>query len=210
MTVRTHHHQALLIFVKNPRLGRVKTRLAREIGDEQALEIYHLLLRHTRRAAEKLPFRKFLFYSDFVEENDEWSGEIFHKQAQNGAGLGERMCNAFQRVFAEAGITRAVIIGSDCPDVSPELLTKAFLALETHDFVLGPARDGGYYLLGMRQLEEMIFQNKRWSTATVLADTLTDLRGLGKSFYLLPMLSDVDTAADLPAEMLHQITGHQR
>jgi hypothetical protein len=210
MSAQPHQHQALLIFAKNPRLGHVKTRLARELGDEQALEIYHHLLRITRRAAEKVPFQKFLFYSDFVEEYDDWNGETFNKRVQDGATLGERMCNAFQRVFAEAGVSRAVIVGSDCPDLSADLLTKAFLALETHDFVLGPARDGGYYLLGMKQWEESVFQNKRWSTPTVLADTLADLRRLGRSFYLLPVLSDVDQAVDLPAEVLDQITGYQR
>lgn len=210
MSAQPHHHQALLIFAKNPRLGHVKTRLARDLGEEQALHIYRHLLRLTRRAAEKVPFRKFLFYSDFVEENDDWNPETFDKRAQDGATLGERLRDAFQRVFAEESIRRAVVVGTDCPDLSPDLITKAFLALETHDFVLGPARDGGYYLLGMKALEEKIFQNKRWSTATVLSDTLADLRGLGKSFYLLPMLADVDTVRDLPAQMLDQIPGHQR
>lgn len=211
MTPDFPQFEALLIFVKNPRLGRVKTRLARELGDdEQALAIYRYLLRLTREATENLPCRKVLFYSDFVEERDEWSAQIFAKRTQCGADLGERMADAFRQTLHRDGIERAVIIGSDCPDLSPELLTNAFVALETHDFVLGPARDGGYYLLGMKWLEEKIFQNKRWSTATVLAETLDDLRRLGNSVHLLPVLSDVDTAADLPAEVLDQITRHQR
>ncbi|MBC7892133.1 MAG: glycosyltransferase, partial [Sphingobacteriaceae bacterium] len=104
----------------------------------------------------------------------------------------------------------AVIIGTDCPDLSADLLTNAFSALETHEFVLGPALDGGYYLLGMRVLEESLFQNKTWSTDSVLRDTLEDIRALGKTVHLLPTLSDVDTPADLPAELLNQLTGHQR
>lgn len=210
MSALPHTHQALVIFAKNPRLGHVKTRLAREIGNEQALHVHRHLLRLTRRAAENVPFRKFLFYSDFVEENDDWNPVTFNKRVQDGANPGERMCNAFQRVFAEAGIRRAVLVGADCPDLSPDMLTKAFLALETHDFVLGPVRDGSYCLLGMKGLEDTIFQNKRWGTPNVLTDTLADLRGLGKTFYLLPVLSGVNTAADLPAEVLDQITGNQR
>lgn len=210
MTSDSSQSEALLIFVKNPRLGRVKTRIACELGDEQALEIYRYLLRRTREATENLPCQKFLFYSDFVEANDDWSDSAFAKRVQAGADLGERMADAFRRVFADAGVSRAVIIGSDCPDLTADLLTQAFSALETHDFVVGPARDGGYYLLGMKQLEERVFHNKRWSTPTVLADTLDDLRRLGKSFHLLPVLSDVDTVADLPAEVLDQIAGHQR
>jgi len=210
MSALPHSHQALLIFAKNSRLGHVKTRLARELGDEQALHIHRYLLRLTRRAVEKVPFRKILFYSNFVEENDDWNPVIFDKRGQVGADSGDRLCNAFRRVFAEEGIRRAVLIGTDCPDLSPELITKAFLALETHDFVFGPARDGGYYLLGMKELEEKIFQDKRWGTPSVLPDTLADLRGLGKTFYLLPVLSGVSSSEDLPAEMLGQITGNQR
>lgn len=209
MPVPPHAHQALLIFTKNPRPDHAKTRLVRQLGTEQALHVHRYLLRFTRLAAEKVPFRKFLFYSHFVEENDDWNPQTFNKRVQSGANPDERMCNAFRHVFAEETIRRAVLIGTDCPDVSPELLTKAFLALETHDFVLGPARDGSCYLLGMKSLEEKIFRHPRWQTPSVLPDTLADLRGLGKTFYLLPVLSGVD-ADDLPAEMLDQIAGNQR
>lgn len=205
MSVAVYAHQALLIFIKNPRAGHVKTRIAQELGDEKALQIYRHLLSITRRNTEGLPFRKFLFYSDFVDETDEWNPQDYEKKQQHGPTLGERMDDAFRQVFAEKGVTRAIIIGSDCPDLSGDLIENAFEALKIHDIVLGPARDGGYYLLGMKRLEAVIFQNKTWSTATVLRDTLDDLRRLQKSFFLLPVLSDVDTVTDLPAEMLDQI-----
>ncbi len=201
-------HQALLIFAKNPRLGHVKTRLARELGDEAALTIYRHLLALTRDATQFLPVRKIVCYSDFVDETDEWDQQRFEKRVQQGSDLGERMSNAFREVFADETINQAVIIGTDCPDLRSDLLTNAFTALETHDFVLGPALDGGYYLLGMKTLEESVFRNKTWSTDTVLRATLENIRALGKSFFLLPTLRDVDTPADLPAELLDQITGH--
>jgi len=203
-------HQALLIFAKNPCLGHVKTRLARELGDETALAVYRHLLRLTREATYFLPCRIALFYSDFVDKTDDWDEQRFEKRVQSGSDLGERMSNAFREIFADGSVSQAVIIGTDCPDLSPALLAKAFFALETHDFVLGPALDGGYYLLGMKALEESVFQKKTWSTDTVLRDTRDDLQALGKSFFLLPTLRDVDTPADLPAELLGQITGHER
>jgi rSAM/selenodomain-associated transferase 1 len=209
MTAPHHQHQALLIFVKNPRHSRAKPQIARELGEEKALEIHQCLLDGTRRATEKLPFQKFLLYADFVEETDAWNGKFFNKQVQHGADPGERMATAFRQVLAQPEITRAVLIGCDCPELSGQLITKAFLALETHDFVVGPTPAGGYYLLGMKQVQEEIFEKKHWGLTSVLPDTLTDLRRLKQSFYLLPTLRAVETAADLPAEVLDQITGYK-
>lgn len=204
------YHQALLIFVKNPVLGRVKTRLAGQIGKDAALAVYQKLLRATHAATVDLPVRKFLFYSDFVELADDWEPHRYHKLVQQGTDLGERMQAAFELVLSDPATERAIIIGSDCPDLSQELLLKAFIALETHEFVVGPARDGGYYLLGMRKPTAEVFKNKRWSTGTVLAETLADIRRAGYHAYLLPQLSDVDEVADLPADFLDQIPGRHR
>jgi hypothetical protein len=117
---------------------------------------------------------------------------------------------AFELIFRDGTVERAVIIGSDCPDLTGDLILKAFIALETHEFVIGPARDGGYYLLGMRQPTPALFAGKRWSTDSVLAETLETIRQLGGRGYLLPVLSDVDEVADLPAEFLDQIPGRHR
>lgn len=204
------YHQALIIFVKNPVLGRVKTRLAEQIGPDAALAVYEKLLRITHDATVDLPVRKFLFYSDFIDLADGWEPHRYHKLLQQGADLGERMRAAFELVLSDPATERALIIGSDCPELSSDLITKAFVALETHEFVVGPAKDGGYYLLGMRQVPVELFRNKRWSTATVLTETMEDIRRLGYHAYLLPERRDVDEVADLPADFLDQIPGRHR
>lgn len=113
-----------------------------------------------------------------------------------GADLGERMSNAFEIVLGnDSG--KAVIIGSDCPEMSTEVLEEAFRALDASDVVLGPATDGGYYLLGMRRFVPELFRDKQWSTPSVLTDTLSDAQRLGLSVRLLPALSDLDDEADL-------------
>lgn len=107
------------------------------------------------------------------------------------------MRNAFEHVLSQPQIERAVIIGSDCPGITPELITKALVALESHDVVIGPATDGGYYLLGMKELIEEVFTDKDWSTSQLINQTSESLFALHKTCYLLPMLSDVDQVEDL-------------
>lgn len=185
----------LLIFIKNPRLGAVKTRLARTLGDSEALRIYLILLHKTRVAALGTAVERWLFYSDAVAAGDEWPESGFRKFVQSGDDLGSRMEDAFRRAFA-AGAGRVVIIGSDCPALSAAVLGEAFRQLDSFDFVLGPASDGGYYLLGMRRLETTVFQEIAWSTASVREQTVAAMEGLGKTCFLLPELSDVDTEED--------------
>ncbi len=185
----------LLIFIKNPRPGCVKTRLARTAGDAEALRIYHFLLEKTRAAALKVQAGRLLFYSDFPDRADEWPETEFIKKVQTGRDLGERMEAAFLDAF-ESGSGKTVIIGSDCPDLTGEILQSAFDRLEGVDFVLGPTPDGGYYLLGMKQLETSVFRDIEWSTDSVRARTIEKINAAGKSFALLPELSDIDTEDD--------------
>lgn len=185
----------LLIFIRNPQLGKVKTRLAQTLGDEEALRIYHILLEKTRLAALGSAAQRRLFYSDAVTSGDGWSESDFEKSVQHGGDLGARMADAFQRAFA-AGAARVLIIGSDCPELTGMLLDDAFACLHRDDFVLGPAPDGGYYLLGMRAFEPSVFEGIAWSTESVCAATLEKIRILGKTCALLPELSDVDTETD--------------
>lgn len=185
----------LLIFSKNPRLGKVKTRLAATIGDAEALRIYRILLEKTRGAVLDVEIERWLFYSDFVETTDEWPDTYFKKFLQKGDDLGERMENAFRQAF-DAGAEKALIIGTDCPELTGALLQEAFHRLNEADFVLGPALDGGYYLLGMKQLEVSLLRGMEWSTPDVAAETLRRVGALGKSCSLLPSLSDVDTEED--------------
>jgi rSAM/selenodomain-associated transferase 1 len=195
---------ALIIFVRNPELGKVKTRLAKTIGDEQALQIYKQLLQRTVEVTRNLASDKYVFYADGVNPNDVWENERYNKRKQEGDDLGERMQNAFQRVFNE-GFAKVAIIGSDCYDLTSEIVTEAFEKLDAFDAVLGPSTDGGYYLFGMKNLVEDIFKDKRWSTESVLNDTINDLTLNGCSFFRLPALTDVDEEENIPAQLLQKL-----
>lgn len=193
------HTDAIIILIKNPELGKAKTRLAKGVGDERALEIYLKLLEHTHAITCVLEADKYLFYSDHVDNNDIWDNTLYRKSIQNGADLGERMRHAFDAVFSN-GHKSVLIIGSDCKELTAEIITEAFAELHSADTVVGPTHDGGYYLLGMNKLIPQVFQDKEWSTETVLSSTLSDLEQNGLSNYLLPKLSDIDTIDDLPEE----------
>ena len=186
----------LIIFVKNPELGKVKTRLARTIGDEKALYIYKLLLEQTFQVTLPVLADKKLYYSEFVQNMDQFNDLVYEKHIQSGDGLGDKMYNAVKHSFGEwAG--KVVLIGSDCFELNSGIIEEAFKALEENDYVLGPAKDGGYYLIGMKELNLEIFQNKEWSSENVFLDTLLDIKNQDKSHYLLPTLSDVDIEEDL-------------
>jgi rSAM/selenodomain-associated transferase 1 len=186
-------NNALIIFVRNPELGKVKTRLASSIGNEKTLEIYKYLLQHTQKVADSIYADKFIFYVDSIAENDIWND--YHKLVQSNGDLGQRMQNAFQFVFS-LGYAAACIIGSDCLDLNKEILNNTFAALKEKDAVLGPATDGGYYLLGLQNTIPSIFANKNWSTNTVCKDTIANLETEQKTFTLLQVLSDIDTIED--------------
>ncbi|MFD1875297.1 TIGR04282 family arsenosugar biosynthesis glycosyltransferase [Hymenobacter bucti] len=191
----------VLVFAREPVLGRVKTRLAAGIGAEAALAVYRELLALTAAAvaAAQVPATVWLAEApagaDPHKPRPEWPGLPWRVQPAADS-LGTRMAQAFAEAFG-AGAGRVVIIGTDCPDLSAELLRQAFDQLLRHDLVVGPADDGGYYLLGMNQLHAELFDNKNWSTATVLPDTLADAARLGLRVAQLPTLHDVDSAQDL-------------
>lgn len=185
---------ALLIFIKNAQKGKVKTRLAKTVGDEKALQIYKALLAHTRNVAQKVNASRFLFYSNFIDNQDDWSGTKFVKKVQEGNDLGERMSNAFKMIFESH--EKIIIIGSDCASLEPSILESALQQLEKYPFVIGPAEDGGYYLLGMRNYAPSIFQNIEWSTGAVFSKTVKKIEQLGATYFLLPMLSDIDQEED--------------
>lgn len=185
----------LIIFVRNPELGKVKTRLARTLGAEAALRIYRFLLEKTRAAALGASLERWLFYSENIPETDEWPRELFHKKQQSEGDLGARMEAAFQQAF-EAGAEKVLIIGSDCPELTSTILEHALEMLDHTDFVLGPVPDGGYYLLGMKALTPVVFRDIAWSTAAVRAQTVEKIAALGQGYTLLPMLTDIDEAED--------------
>lgn len=186
---------ALIIFIKNPVKGKVKTRIAATTGNDEALVIYLQLLQFTRLLTEQITCERFLFYSDFIDNNDDWSALSFEKNVQNGFDLGDRMKNAFEFIFSK-NIKKALIIGSDCAELTENIVNNAFQELDSHDFVIGPADDGGYYLLGMSSFEPSVFDNIVWSSDSVFSKTIENITLREKSFALLPMLSDTDTEAD--------------
>ncbi len=190
----------LLIFLKQPLPGQVKTRLARTLGHEEAVRIYRFLIEKTRQAASAAPTtHRWLFYANGLPEDaDGWDDTCFTRYVQCSGDLGERMADAFRRAFA-AGASRAVIIGSDCPELSGEHLAEAFGALSNGDVVLGPTPDGGYYLLGLRHFHEALFKGIAWSTPAVFEQTLAVVQHLGWRVEILPPLADIDTEADWKA-----------
>ncbi len=186
--------EALIIFIKNPEAGKVKTRLAETVGEARALAIYRLLLAHTRRVALAVETERLLFYSCYIDRTDDWPEARFQKFLQEGADLGARMDGALTLALRDH--RKAVLIGSDCAELTPAILREAFRRLDDHDLVIGPATDGGYYLIGLREPAPALFRHMTWSTSTVLAETLQRADGLGRSVYRLPELSDIDTVED--------------
>lgn len=186
----------LLVFAKNPVAGKVKTRLARDTGAEDALKIYLHLLDHTARVCRKIPVRVSVYLSESIKSDLPWPEDEFDYYLQSGSHLGERMENAFREAF-ERGSREVIIIGSDLYDLSAEILEEGFQKLQEHDAVIGPAKDGGYYLMGLKQIPTGVFSNKKWGGDTILKSTLENLKGYDVA--LLRELNDIDVMEDLKA-----------
>jgi uncharacterized protein len=186
-----HHH--LVIFVKNPIPGTVKTRIAKTVGVEKATQVYRHLLEYTQQITRHSPWEKVVYYADFINPDDGWNG--YQKAQQVGGDLGQRMQQAFHDQFA-AYADRVVLIGSDCLTITEAHLTQAFAALDTADVVIGPATDGGYYLLGMRQLHNDLFTNMPWSQTGLFAETERILQRNQLTYSCLDELSDIDEWSD--------------
>jgi rSAM/selenodomain-associated transferase 1 len=188
----TQNH--LIIFVKNPIAGQVKTRIARTVGNEKAVAVYQELLHHTQSITKPLSDRKTVYYGDFINPDDGWNE--YNKQLQRSpADLGERMQAAFEHEFS-AGADRVVIIGSDCLALTTEHIHLAFDALNRTDIVIGPATDGGYYLLGMKQPKSFLFENMPWSQPELFQLTELAILQNGLTVELLETLTDIDEWAD--------------
>ncbi|NRB60196.1 MAG: glycosyltransferase [Winogradskyella sp.] len=190
----------VIVFVKNIKLGTVKTRLAKTIGDYGAFEVYTELVKITQKATAKLNTDKRIYFSNAIVD-DQWNNEF--KAIQQGADLGERMLNAFKDGFS-AGYKKIVLIGSDLPDINEEDILKGFNALDENQVVFGPAEDGGYYLVGMSKLEPTVFTNKPWSQPELLKVTLQELHNLNIKVGTLDVLNDIDTYEDLIASNFYK------
>ncbi|MFK7954062.1 MAG: TIGR04282 family arsenosugar biosynthesis glycosyltransferase [Ekhidna sp.] len=186
-----------MIFVKNLIPGMVKTRLAEDIGIDKALDVYMELVNHTNKITKKLEMNKAVYYSLYVEVEDVWDTGGFELASQKGNTLGEKMSIAFDEAFDSND--KVVLIGSDCYELTSKIIQSAFVMLEDHDVVVGPAKDGGFYLLGMKEYFPQLFQDKEYSNDHVLKDLLATAEELDLSVYQLPTLSDIDVIADLKA-----------
>jgi len=191
-------NRSIIIFTKNPELGKAKTRIAATLGDEAALKIYKRLLSITRTVVSNVvSTTRLLFYSEEIVEEDLWPNILFQKYLQSNGDLGDRMEKAFETALSISH--KALIIGSDCPFITPEIIEAAFDSLDSNDVVLGPTFDGGYYMIGMKTLHPRLFRDMTWSTETVYDTTIQRVSALGLSYATGPRLSDIDYAEDWEA-----------
>ncbi|WP_297337419.1 TIGR04282 family arsenosugar biosynthesis glycosyltransferase [Algoriphagus sp.] len=186
---------AIIIFQKNAELGKVKTRLAKDLGDQTALAIYGQLCAYTHSVCKQVSVEKYLYFSNFIPQESS-PDSSYRFRLQRGKELGERMSNAFYDLF-QSDFEKVLIIGTDCPEITPDLLSEAFARLDRSEVVMGPAEDGGYYLLGMREFFPQLFQQMEWSTSEVAIQTKKRLETGKISYELLPLLTDIDTIEDL-------------
>lgn len=186
----------LIIFYKNPEPGKVKRRLAASIGNEAACKLYQEMAGRTLSATKNLTCDSVVFYSSRIEITDLWSPDKFGKMVQSGKDLGERMQHAFKWAFNK-GYSRIVLLGTDIYYIERSHIDSAFEYLDQRDLVIGPAFDGGYYLIGLNRFYPSLFQDKHWSSSLVFDETVADCTKLGLTHACLPKLLDVDRAEDL-------------
>jgi len=196
--------QRLLLFARLPELGKVKTRLAAEIGDARALTVYDSMLRTLLQSlGTSTPELEIeVMWAPTASANGETLRRAFGAHAlamQTGATLGDRLSMAMSERFFFHRTEKIVVIGADDPFLTRELIEHAFALLDSVEYVVGPASDGGYYLIGCRTgaFHPSIFENIAWSTSSVLTTTLQRIATLGRTVAQLPEHYDIDTAADL-------------
>ena len=185
----------VIVFVKNTISGKVKTRLAKTIGKDEALRVYLRLLAITKEEVSKVRADKEVWYAWEVSENDIWDENYFKKKVQIEGDLGEKMKDAFKKSF-DSGGEKIVLIGSDCPTLTNEVLEQAFNELNTSDVVFGPSEDGGYYLIGMSSYNPEVLEGIDWSTEKVMEQTEAKAKHIGIKLTKLKYLNDIDTEQD--------------
>lgn len=194
-------NETLIIFTRYPEPGKTKTRMIPALGEEGAAKLQRQMTENTLAKAKKLqefhPVSVEIYFAGGNQQLMElWLGaDVIYRQQSEG-DLGERMASAFERSFA-AGMTGVVIIGTDCPDLDNQIMSEAFQWLEAHDLVLGPAQDGGYYLIGLRRLIPELFVGINWGTSQVRQQTVEIAGNLGLAIAFEPMLHDIDRPEDL-------------
>lgn len=190
----------LIIFLKYPEAGKVKTRLAKDVGEEQAAKIYsQMALKVIDSTVEPDSYNTIIFYDppDKEEEIKNWIGKKeLQYLPQIGNTLGDRISNAFKEMFS-SGAEKAVIIGTDCLEVTSKIINEAISLLDEAQIIIGPAEDGGYYLLGLNKPTPQIFQDINWSTEHVLNQTISKIEENKLNYKKLKTLKDIDTVDDI-------------
>lgn len=203
--------RCILLFVKLPEKGKVKSRLALHVGEDVALRLYENMVLDVidMLKSGRFPFRICYTPPDARDQMTGWLGQGYDYQLQTGGDLGDRMEEAFAGVFS-GDVEEALLIGSDIPGLTAEVIEEAFTSLLTNDAVIGPADDGGYYLIGFRKntFFPRIFHDMVWSTNTVFRKTVDRLHEASRKVHILPELTDVDTVEDLKT-LLSQVKGPQ-
>lgn len=194
--------RSVILFVKYPEKGRVKTRLSAVLGDKTTQNLYKCFVSDLIGTLEKKRYTfKIAFYPPGSNKKIiSWLGQEHSYITQLGRDLGERMENAFKDTFVE-GFNEVLVIGSDIPDITPLLINKAFEAFKNHDAVIGPCVDGGYYLIGFTKKTFLpdIFKGIQWSTERVFKNTIGVFSKKNYKVYVLPKLRDIDRIEDLKA-----------
>jgi len=189
----------ILVFIKLPETGNVKSRLARDLNEKTVLRIYKNFVIDLLNTLKKGEYQYIIAFSphDAGEQITKWLGKRQLYIPQRGSDLGERMMNAFRAAFSK-GFSNTILIGSDIPDLSYTLIDQA-LRLKDHEAVIGPSYDGGYYLIGFRRdsFLPQIFEGIPWGTSTVFEQTMEIFHKNGYKVHTLPVLRDVDTIDDL-------------
>ncbi len=204
--MKTNKRERLIIFTRYPEPGKTKTRMIPALGPEGAASLQRKMTEYTLHQALKLENTTSLslqihYAGGELQLMENWLGSQLVYRPQEEGDLGHRMLAAFTNSFAE-NMTAVVIIGIDCPGINPAILTEAFTALQHQDLVLGPALDGGYYLIGLSRLVPQLFADISWGTGTVFARTSEIAKGLGLSCSVLEPLADIDRPEDLNDEQL--------
>lgn len=198
---------ALMIFVKYPEPGKVKTRLAKTLGAKEAARLYRVMAEDVIRRLGTNVHGKYdtiIFFDppDRASDIKDWLGSGRSYTPQSGRDLGEKLANAFRTVF-DLGARRAVVIGTDCLSITGEIITGALQHLEKKDVVIGPAEDGGYYLLGLSRNIPELFGSVDWSTDKVFRQTVEKAKRLGLSYTTLERLKDLDEYSDISISHQH-------
>ncbi|MDO6437998.1 TIGR04282 family arsenosugar biosynthesis glycosyltransferase [Cyclobacterium sp. 1_MG-2023] len=196
--------KAIIVFQKFPSPGKVKTRLAATIGNEKAVFIYTYLLNYTHKLLSSIKADVLIFHEGPIDTK-QYAKDNYSFYPQTGKDLGEKMSQAFDQAFTE-GYEHVIIIGTDCIELRLRHIEEAFACLANNDLILGPAEDGGYYLIGLNKNDGQLFENIAWSSDSVFANTIAIATEKQLKVHLLECLNDIDEYSDLSDQLIALIS----